>query len=206
MLSQIMFLSMKDELGETAFRSIIKTSIPKNSYHKFISNDGSPWWDDVRTTDKKETRQQIIEKAAANTLNLLRSACGENPSDWTWGKIHTLTHNHPLGTVKPLDKFFSVGPYAANGGSEVLNNLSFPLDTTGYFPVITGPALRKITDFSDIEHGETVSPTGQSGNVMSRYYSDEAEMFINGEFRKMLMNRKDIEEVSKNRLILRPIN
>ncbi|HEY3405672.1 MAG TPA: penicillin acylase family protein [Ohtaekwangia sp.] len=203
LLSQIMFLSMKDELGYTAFKSIMETSIPKNSYRRFIANTNSPWWDNIKTPEQKETREQIVEKAAANTLSLLRETCGDEPSEWTWGKIHTLTHNHPLGTVKPLDRFFSVGPYPVNGGSEVLNNLSPPLDTTGFFPVQSGPALRKITDFSDIDHGETVSPTGQSGNIMSKYYSDEAEMFVNGEFRKMLMNRKEIEAASKNRLILK---
>jgi len=205
LLSQIMFLSMKDELGPVAFKSIMETSVPKNSYRKFIGNDNSPWWDDVHT-GQKETRQQIVEKAAANTLSLLQNTCGDNPSDWTWGKIHTLTHNHPLGTVKPLDKLFSVGPYPVDGGSEVLNNLSFSLDTTGYFPVISGPALRKITDFSDIEHGQTVSPTGQSGNIMSKFYSDEARMFVDGEFRPMLMNRKEIEAASRNKLLLKPVS
>jgi penicillin amidase len=121
-----------------------------------------------------------------------------------WGKIHTLKHNHPLGAVKLLDGFFSVGPFVVDGGNEVLNNLHFQLDTTGYFRVDGGPALRKITDFAAIENGETVSPSGQSGNVMSPFYSDQAGMFATGKFRKMLMNREEIEKVSKNKLILKP--
>jgi len=204
MLSQIMFLSMKDEMGESAFHSLMATAIPKNSYLKFIQREDSPWWDDVRTPGQKETREQIFQKAAANTLSLLQSTCGDKPEDWTWGKIHTLKHNHPLGAVKLFDRIFSVGPFTVDGGSETLNNLAFSLDTTGYFPVTSGPALRKITDFSAIEHGETVSPTGQSGNLMSHFYDDQAEMFATGQFRKMLMNRPDIEGVSKNKLILKP--
>jgi penicillin amidase len=99
-----------------------------------------------------------------------------------------------------------VGPFPVDGGNEVLNNLHFELDTTGYFYVMGGPALRKITDFSNIEVGETISPTGQSGNVMSPFYSDQAEMFATGKFRKMLMNRKEIESVSKSRVVLKPSN
>ncbi|MBK7650212.1 MAG: penicillin acylase family protein [Flammeovirgaceae bacterium] len=63
--------------------------------------------------------------------------------------------------------------------------------------------MRKITDFSDMENGITVSPTGQSGNVMSKHYSDQAEMFVMGKFRKMLMSRKEIESKSKT-LLLKP--
>lgn len=204
MLSQIYYMSMKDEIGAEALQSILATSVPKNSVNIFIKNDQSPWWDDVRTKDQEETRAMIFEKAALKTLSLLKETCGENPEDWVWGKIHTLKHNHPLGAVKLLDKFFSVGPFEVDGGNEVLNNLHFDLDTTGYFHVNGGPALRKIMDFSSIENGETVSPTGQSGNVMSPFYSDQAEMYATGKFRKMLMNRAEIEKVSINRMILKP--
>jgi penicillin amidase len=204
MLSQIYYMSMQDEIGAEALKSILMTSVPKNSVNSFIKNENSPWWDDVRTKNLKETRAIIFENAAKKTLQLLKQTSGSDPSQWQWGKIHTLKHSHPLGAVKLLDKFFSVGPYPVDGGNEVLNNLHFELDTTGYFHVNGGPALRKITDFSNIENGETVSPSGQSGNVMSPFYSDEAEMFATGKFRKMLMNREEILKSCKNKLILKP--
>lgn len=204
MLSQVMYKSMTDEIGANATKVLLATAIPKNSYIMFMQNDASPWWDDVRTKDIKETRANIIQHSADITLELLSKSCGEKPSDWVWGKIHTLTHEHPLGAVKPLNKFFNVGPFSVDGGSEVLNNLTFSLDTTGYFKVDVGPALRKITDFSSIENGETISPTGQSGNVMSEHYDDQAERYATGKFRKMLMNRDEIDKVSNKKLVLLP--
>jgi len=202
MLSQIMRQAMADEISHKAFESIAATSLLKNSYEQFIGNENSPWWDN-KNTEPKETRAVIVESAAARTIELLTSIYGKNPEDWKWGKIHTLTHKHAFDAVKPLRSFFNVGPFEVPGGSEVINNLFFSLDSTGYFNVDGGPALRKITDFSNIENGETVSPTGQSGNVMSAHYSDQAEMFATGKFRKMLMNRKDIELKSKT-LLLKP--
>jgi len=204
MLSQIIFLAMEDELGTTALKSILGTSVPRNSYHTFIRNIESPWWDNVHTTDKKESREDIVLQAVRNTVSLLQKKCGNKPEQWTWGKIHTLTHAHALAAVKPLDKLFNVGPFVVDGGSEVLNNLMFNLDTTGYFPVLAGPALRKVTDFSNLENGETVSPTGQSGNVISPHYKDQAEMFATGKYRKMMMNREEIVANHKNKLVLRP--
>ena len=146
----------------------------------------------------------IFVKAAKNTVAILNKTSGSDPSGWTWEKIHTLKHNHPLGAVQILDGFFSVGPLVVPGGNEVINNLHFDLDTTGYFPVTGGPALRKTTDFSDLSNGETASPSGQSGNVMSAFYSDQAEMFATGKFRKMLTRREDVEKVLKGKLVMKP--
>lgn len=202
LLSQTMRLAMADEISHPAFESLAATSLLKNSYEQFIGNVSSPWWDDKKT-EAKETRAQIVEKAATTTIQLLIAICGTNPEDWKWGKVHTLTHKHAFDAVKPLRSFFNVGPFEVPGGSEVPNNLHFSLDTTGYFHVDGGPALRKITDFADLENGETVSPSGQSGNVMSAHYSDQAEMFATGKSRKMLMNREVIQSGGR-KLVLTP--
>jgi penicillin amidase len=201
-LAQIMRMAMADEITDKAFETIAATSILKNSYEQFIKNEHSPWWDN-RHTEDVETRTMIVENAAYKTISLLTEIAGEDPQNWKWGKIHTLTHNHAFNSVKPLRSFFNVGPFEVSGGSEVLNNLHYKLDTTGYFPVDGGPALRKITDFGDPENGVTVSPTGQSGNVMSKYYNDQAEMFASGKFRKMLLNREEIKAKGTS-LLLKP--
>jgi penicillin amidase len=203
MLSQIMHEAVEDELGTTAYESIMATSVPKNSYHMLLGNEQSPWWDDVRTKDVRETRAQIFDRAAQKTLQQLKKIGGNSVDDWTWGKFHQLTHRHPLAAVKPLDMIFNVGPFPVPGGSEVINNLHFDLDTTGYFSVTGGPSLRKITDFGSVDQGETVGPTGQSGVWMSPHYDDQAAMYANGQFRKMWMNRADFESRAK-RLLLRP--
>jgi len=46
-------------------------------------------------------------------------------------------------------------------------------------------------------------PTGQSGNPLSEHYEDQAEMYVNGKFRKMMMNKKEIEETAASILIFR---
>jgi penicillin amidase len=203
LLSALLHTAMEDELGAHALRTLLSTSVIKNSYAMLIGNEASPWWDN-QATAAVETRQQIIEQAAHLTLQRLRRTCGPNPEDWVWEKIHTLTHPHVLAAVKPLDKIFNVGPFAADGGDEVINNLQFNLDSTGYFPVKSGPALRKITDLADWQRGVTISPTGQSGNRLSPHYRDQAERYVAGAFRTMYMNREDIEKATRHRLELTP--
>ena len=168
----------------------------RNSFNLFLSNDSTGWWDNINTA-QRETRQDIFMRAAIRTEALLKEKCGSDPAGWQWGKIHYLKHSHPLGAVKIFDGLFSVGTFPVTGGNEVINNLMFDLDTTGVFPVLAGPALRKVSDLSDLSKGITVSPTGQSGVLGSSFYNDEAKMFAEGSTRPMLMRvDKDDRKVS----------
>ena len=203
MLTHALTFAMEDELGREAYAVFRTTSEIKNMLKPFFQNDSSRWWDDRRTREV-ETRKHILERAAHRTVELLRKTSGPQSLDWTWQKIHTLTHAHPLSAVKPFDKIFNVGPFAVDGGSEVINNLQFALDTTGYYPVTGGPALRKIVDWADPTHGVTVSPTGQSGHVMSAFYDDQAALFAEGTFRPMYWNKADFAQTAAGVLVLQP--
>ena len=97
-----------------------------------------------------------------------------------------------------------MGPFPVNGSREVINNLMFVYDDSGYFPVTGGPSTRRIIDFSDVENSVSILPTGQSGNPLSEHYDDQAEMYVNGEFRKMMMNKSEIETKAKSKLTFSP--
>ena len=86
----------------------------------------------------------------------------------------------------------------------MINNLAFPYDSTSTFNVNSGPSTRRIIDFSDIENGLSILPTGQSGNPFSDHYEDQARMYNKGEYRKMMMNRDEIVTTSKSLLIFGP--
>lgn len=203
LLSHILYLTMPDEIGGPAFKALLNSSVMKSSYLKLLSNDSSRWWDNTKTKSI-ESRSMIFDLAAKKSIEMLQAKYGNDMKQWTWNKMHSLTHSHALGSVKPLNKIFNVGPFEVPGGIEVLNNLMFTLDTLGQYPVISGPALRKVTDFAYIENGFTVSPTGQSGNWMSSHYDDQAQMFATGQTRKMLMNKTEIKSIAKNQLLLKP--
>ena len=91
-----------------------------------------------------------------------------------------------------------------SGSREVINNIMFPYTADGMYKVNAGPSTRRVIDFGDIENSRSILPTGQSGNPMSPYYKDQAEMYNKGEFRKMLLNKKEIQDSSDSRLQLNP--
>ena len=200
----IMEKTFQDELGETDFGIFLMTVLARRSFPFLISKADSPWWDDQSTKDKKETRQEIIRSAFQQTLTDLEAQLGPDPNQWTWGKVHSITHPHTLGQDPNLARLLNVGPFPVVGNNEVLNNMAFHPTADGLYKVKSGPAKRRIIDFSDTEHSVNILPTGQSGNPMSPHYNDQADMFVNGKFRLQKMNEAEIKEPGSRRLLCVP--
>jgi len=181
----------KDELGDN-FEEFLMTVLSRRSLPFLLEKENSPWWDNQMTTDKKETRKEIFVMAFEESLAEISTQLGDDISQWKWGKVHTIEHPHTLGQNENLRPYFNVGPFPVKGNKEVINNMSYTINGTGKYEVVSGPAIRRIVDFADIEHSWNVLPTGNSGNVLSPHYSDQAQMFVDGEFRAQLMNKEEI--------------
>jgi penicillin amidase len=193
----------KDELG-ISFELFINSQLQDEVLPIQIHRKQSVWWDDTSTTSKVEDRAEIILNSFKKTFSFLENQLGENVDNWHWNRVISVEHKHVIGkTGGLLRKLFNVGPFETIGGNEVINNQIFKLDSTGYYKVTAGPSTRRIVDFSDVENSLAILPTGQSGNLFSEHYKDQAQKFLNGEFVKMKLNKTQIER-SKNVLILKP--
>ncbi|WP_396212504.1 penicillin acylase family protein [Flavobacterium sp.] len=184
--------TFQDELGKDNFNAFLGTHIIKQTIAGQSQNETSPWWDNLETKDKKETRSEILSQSFKEAIVALEKQLETDMSAWTWNKVHTLEHKHPLGKVVALRGYFNVGTYEVDGTNEVINNLIFPMTEDGIYKVTAGPSTRRIIDFSDVENSVSILPTGQSGVPTSPHYKDQAEMYAQGKFRKMKMNKKEI--------------
>jgi penicillin amidase len=197
--------TFQDELGETDFKMLLSTHIVKQIIEPQSKNENSIWWDDIATKSKKETRAEILNKSFHESITALENQLGKDVNSWTWNRVHTLEHQHPLGQVAALRGFFNVGPFEVPGCTEVINNLFFSFTDDGEYQVKGGPSTRRVIDFSDIENSMSILPTGQSGNPFSKHYNDQAEMYNTGKFRKMKMNKEEIVKTS-TKLVFVPTN
>ena len=202
-LFEFLKATYKDELG-ASFELFINSQLQDKVLPIQIHRKQSVWWDDITTTSKVEGRAEIILNSFNETFSFLKNQLGENVEDWHWSRVISVEHEHVIGkTGGLLRRFFNVGPFETIGGNEVINNQLFKLDSTGYYKVTAGPSTRRIVDFSDVENSLAILPTGQSGNVFSKHYKDQAQKFLNGEFEKMKLNKEEIEK-SENVLVLKP--
>jgi penicillin amidase len=195
--------TMRDELGTESFKVFVNYHPFKRNMATFLRNDASPWWDNIQTP-KKESRSEILTQAFETAMQDLNTQLGTNIETWKWENVHSLTHKHPLSIIPIVGKYFSVGPLNTMGGRETLNNLDFPIDSTGHYHVAYGPALRRIVDFGNMAAATGINPTGQSGNVMSKHYQDQAQMYVDGKARPEFTTRKDIENVQTGKLVFKP--
>ncbi len=201
---QFMKNIFEDELGKKGFQQFLKTDVAKRQFAKQIKTISSVWNDNINTSDVIETQNSILTKSFKETIAFLEKQHGKLINKWTWNNVHTVEHEHLIGKgSKRLAKYFNVGPFPIKGTNEVLNNQIFGMNGDGVYKVTAGPSTRRIIDFSDVENSIAIIPTGQSGNIFSKHYKDQAEKYVNGEFVKMLLNKETIQK-SEDKLIFSP--
>jgi penicillin amidase len=195
--------TFEEELGKDNFNLFLSTHIIKQIISNQSASVNSVWWNNVKTKNKIETRQEIMTTSFAEAIASLENQLGTDLNNWKWKNVHILKHNHPLGKVKLLDTFLSVGNFEVAGSNEVINNLFFTYSDEKELMVKGGPSTRRIVDFSDVERSYSIIPTGQSGVFSSKHYADQAEMYAKGSFRKMELNPEKIQK-SKSKLVFKP--
>ncbi|MFT5877367.1 MAG: penicillin amidase [Dokdonia sp.] len=204
-LYHILHNSLADEITQRRFDLLLTNSMYLHAVPDLLRNDTSVWWDNIETNET-ETRTDIVRLAFEQTFNELQTQLGNDISAWNWGKVHFIEHPHLIGKMKPLDLLFNVGPFAASGGEEVINKIAFQLNADGVYISKSGPAMRILLDFADVENSVSINPTGASGNFMNTHYDDQAQMYVNGEFRKQKMNKADILDNKEGIWIFVPVN
>ena len=202
-LYEVLAATYKDELGDS-FTLFINSQLQDQALPIQINRENSIWWDNVKTKNITETRNEIITNSFLSAYSFLEDQLGEDVDNWMWKRVISLEHEHAIGKAGGvLRSIFNVGPFETIGGNEVINNQIFQLDSTGVYKITAGPSTRRVIDFSDIENSSGILPTGQSGNVFSDHYKDQAQKFVDGEFVKMSLNEAEIKK-SENVLVLKP--
>jgi penicillin amidase len=191
-----------DELGDGFFETLLSTRVIDAALPRLAADAQSPWWNN-RHSPFEENRAETLKVAWHATVSHLTSLYGANADEWLWGKAHTLAHAHPLGTQKPLDQLFNVGPFAAPGSHEVPNNLSSRIGPAPW-PVNYGPSNRRLIDFADPAHGLGINPVGQSGVLFDAHYSDQAQTYIEGGYVPQHLSEEDVAKNTRGTLRLVP--
>ncbi|MBP9961140.1 MAG: penicillin acylase family protein [Pseudomonas sp.] len=177
--------ALHDELGDLWFDTLISTRVIDAALPRLAADPDSPWWEH-RGSNERGNRKDAVAQAWHNSLAHLRKTLGNDPASWQWGKAHTLTHGHPLGQQKPLDRLFNVGPFNAPGSHEVPNNFSAKIGPAPW-PVTYGPSTRRLIDFADAGQSLSINPVGQSGVLFDTHYADQARDYMDGKYQRAQM-------------------
>ena len=164
-----------------------------------------PWWDDKRTPDKVETRDDDVVRALDEATAELSGLQGSDPSGWRWGALHTLlVQNQSFGTsgISLIERIFNRGPVETAGGDSIV-------DATGWTPkngyvVDWVPSMRMVLDLSDLDASTWVHLTGASGHAYDPHYADQLDAWQNGTTYPWAFSTSAVQAAAKDHLVLQP--
>lgn len=184
-------LLMLNDFDEETRHAYLDTVYAWVFYERAILDKSSSWWNN---NNEHKSLPEVITEGFKKTAALVNDGR-------TWGDIHTIEYTHPLGRTAPLNLIFNLGPYPMPGAYNDINNNKMKA-LGGNFKVTSGPSTRRIVDFSEPQKSWGINPIGISGHMLSPFYKDQVQMFIDGKYRHQLMDEKDITAVKTHELIL----
>jgi penicillin amidase len=205
-----------DELGSLA-REYVGGGASWNASIALLSKPDSPWWDDATTSNRRETRDEILAAALDEAGRELRAAYGD-PDNWTWGKLHTAAFREAtLGSsgIGPLEWYLDKGPFPAPGAAGAVDNTYYrpsraypdpndptytPVGIAGVFDVTNLPSYRLAINMADPDGARIVQTTGQSGNPFDTHYGDLIDEWLRGDtvplpFTPIAVNNAKVQEL-----------
>ena len=198
---------LADELGE----EVMKTYRPAAASQVAMLVDmlkgkgpESRWIDD-RRTPQKEIPVEIVHRALTGAVAQLQERLGNEPADWRWGSVHTVSFAHtPLGQsgLKPLEWIFNSPTWPLGGSPFTVNeNVS---DPSRPYKVGFGSSQRLIVDLSDLEKTLAVNSTGASGHPFHKHRDDESALWVQVALHPLPFSREGVDKVAEETLVLKP--
>ena len=193
---------LEPTLGKDYFRIYMNNLDHWDFFKNFIFKKIVPFQvDSLRSNE--ELRDKLIYNGFENAVNEIKDKLGEDNNNWDWGNIHTITYEHPLGKLSPLDYIFNLGPFPIPGANNVINK---SMSTPGNhdYKVSSLPSTRRLIDIGSPEDSYSILPSGNSGNFWSDHYDDQLNLFLNGKYRKINFSKGLINSNLSHELLLIP--
>ena len=149
------------------------------------------WCDDVKTP-ARETCASLAARAFDLAAVELTKRYGE-PGTWRWGAAHIAASDHrPFGFVPVVKQLFSITPETPGDSFTVNVGHFFVRDEERPFANRHAASLRAIYDLADLDRSVYMHSTGQSGNVLSPWYSSFAERWAKVDYITVPTKRESI--------------
>lgn len=160
----------------------------RSSIENILKDEQQAWCDD-RSTTATESCQLILSLAWDDALDALSQRYGNDPSRWTWGRLHPAVSTHrPFSSIPGLRLLFELRvpsdgeTYTVNVGRLNLSHRDEPYRNQH------GASLRFIFDLSSTEASRFVLQTGQSGWFFLPGYRDMSKAWSKVQDRPLRMN------------------
>lgn len=171
-----------------------KVQVTDQIIRKAAKGKAGPWMKDAGGF--ANVSYDSFKKAVDRAVKLQ----GNDPAKWKWGKFHRVPFHHPLSAVKPLNLLFDPKPHPVSGSCVTVAAACW---NPGTGEVDHGPAWRTVIDMADPSKSWNVVTPGESGHVLSSWYDDQIDDWVNGKYHVTSTNPQIFQQ-NADRLILQP--
>lgn len=189
-----------DELGDLYYQ--LWDICGEYYIYRILKGAPDDWVDNVNTA-QRESLDDIVMQSFRDAIRSLSEKFGRNLSGWKWGRIHTITFLHPLGSVRILGSLFKLNSrkYPIGGSDHtVCPYFTYKSD----FKAVNGASMRYIYNTADWDESWSVIPGGESGVSRSEFYMSQVDNYLKGTFYKDHFSDTAVRNAAKYMLILRP--
>lgn len=195
--------TFSDELGARLANDMLSNwYFWQQRFDALVATPDSPWFDDVRTPERRETLADVIRAAAPRARARLAAAQGDEPSLWRWGKAHTLRFVSPLrrdGAGQELLGGFTV---ERPGSGETLDRGVYEFRNP--YAITFFASMRLVVDFGDPERIDAVLAGGVNERHFQPHQSDQARHLAAGGRHSWWFDPKAVEAHAVSRVVLSP--
>ncbi|OYD09458.1 penicillin acylase family protein [Paludifilum halophilum] len=142
--------------------------------------------------------KQLAFQSFRQAVHRAEKLQGDNSDQWKWGQFHQVHFSHPLGDIKPLHLLFNREAIPV-GGSKMTVMAAGWNKKSG--EVDHGASWRTVIDLANPGVSYDVVGPGQSGQVMSPWYHDQAVPWTQGQYHPTRMTPSDKDETYRLNLI-----
>lgn len=169
-----------------------------------LNSPDDKWWD-AKGTPAVEKRDDMLAQAMSAAVKELSEAQGEDPKQWRWGDMHTLTPTHATfgeSGIGPIEWLFNRDTVGVSGGDAIVNATGWSAGQ-GY-EVDAVPSMRMIVNMADLDDSRWIQLTGNSGHAFHDNYADQFELWRTGQTLPFRFDKATIEKESANTQTLKP--
>lgn len=167
--------------------------------------DPNVLWDDMRTQDVVETKEEILRAALEAAATDIANAMGSNPDGWRWGKVHTVTFSSALAALDPTGRLQD-GPYANDGGLFTVDVANPSATARGKnFQHTSGASLRIVNEATSEGIVTWLQlPGGQDLHRTGEHFGDLVEGWLKNEPFRLPFTAAEVEAAAMTTIDMVP--
>jgi penicillin amidase len=199
--------------GQAVAKTLQWAMLTPESLVSYDSDIGDTWlWDDQRTSDVVETRDERILRATLAALEFLEGKLGSDMDGWRWGYLHTIRFKTqiPVDMIGPTFDEFSIplpddetypDGFPRHGDNFVVDACNFSMWNGEDFSYDSGPTQRLVVEMTpDGPVAYNAMPGGQQHDGDAPHHADEAEYWRKNQAPKVFYEEIDVVQNAEERL------